>query len=86
MVIKKVVWVNGFETTFKKIKDKVTKERKRITKQIEKIITNPHIGKPLSYSHKGERRVRIGSYRLTYAVEGETLYLLRFEHRGGVYN
>jgi addiction module RelE/StbE family toxin len=83
VVIREVIRTKGFEASFKKIKDKKTKER--VVKQIEKIIHNPSIGKPLRYSLKGEQNVRIKPYRLIYKVEGETLYLLRFFHRGKGY-
>lgn len=83
-MVKRVVWAADFEATFRKIKDKATKEK--ITKQIEKVISNPEVGKPLSHSHRGERRIRLGSYRLIYAVEGETLYILSFRHRKEVYD
>lgn len=83
-MVKGVVWTADFETTFKKIKDKATK--KKIIKQIEKVVSNPEVGKPLSYSYRGERRIRLGSYRLIYAVEGETLYILSFKHRKEVYD
>ena len=79
MVIKEVIWTRKFETSFKKIKDKRAKER--IIKQIERIIADPSVGKPLRYSLKGERSVRITPYRLIYKVEGDKLYLLRFFHR-----
>lgn len=39
------------------------------------------MGKPLRYGLKGEWSVRISSYRLIYAVQGDRLILLRFEHR-----
>ena len=82
-MIKEVIWTKKFETSFKKIKDKRTK--KRIIKQIERIIADPRVGKPLRYSLKGERSMRITPYRLIYKVEGDKLYLLRFFHRGKGY-
>jgi mRNA-degrading endonuclease RelE of RelBE toxin-antitoxin system len=79
VVIKEVIWTKGFETSFKKIRDKKTKER--IIKQIEKIIDDPRVGKPLRHGLKGEQSVRIKPHRLIYKVEDEKLYLLRFFHR-----
>lgn len=43
------------------------------------------MGKPLRYGLKGEWSVRISSYRLIYAVQGDRLILLRFEHRKEAY-
>ena len=79
MVIREVIWTKKFETSFKRIRDKRTKDR--IIKQIERIIADPGVGKPLRYSLKGERSVRIPPYRLIYKVEVGRLYLLRFFHR-----
>ncbi len=79
----KLLWTQKFEQDFKHLKEPVTRER--ILKQIRKIAERPEIGKPLRYSLKGERTVYIKPYRLIYSVQGETLILLRFEHRKEVY-
>lgn len=79
MPVKAVVWVREFECDFKAIRDTATRER--LKKRIEKIINSPDSGKPLRYHLKGEREVYVPPFRLIYSVEGETLYLLRFEHR-----
>ncbi len=81
--IRNVVWTEKFEREFRKLKDKAFKGRVR--KMIEEIIGTPEIGKPLRLELKGERSIRIPPYRLIYAAEGDTLYLLRVEHRKAVY-
>ena len=53
-----------FEELFKKIKDKSFKEK--VKKQIQKIIENPEIGKPMMYARKGTREVYISPFRLSY--------------------
>jgi mRNA-degrading endonuclease RelE of RelBE toxin-antitoxin system len=53
-----------FEKTIKKLKDNLVKER--IKKQIEKIINNPEVGKPMKYSRINTREVYISPYRLSY--------------------
>lgn len=83
MVIRHIERSPTFEKNLKSIRDQVTKER--IKKAIRKIIDNPEVGKPLQYGRRGERRVRIGPYRLIYAVIGDTLFLLDFMHREGGY-
>ena len=83
MVISSIVLTQKYEKDIKHIKEQDTKEK--IKKQIQKIIENPEIGRPLQYSLKGERTIYIKPYRLIYAVEGNTLILLRFEHRKEVY-
>ena len=81
--IKEIVWTKKFEQEFKKIKNRATQDK--IEKQIRKIKNNPNFGKPLRYTLKGERTAYVKPYRLIYAVEGNRLILLRFEHRNHVY-
>ena len=54
-----------FMKTIAKIKDKVFKEK--IKKQIEKIIKNSIIGKPMRYSREGTRELYVSPYRVAYA-------------------
>lgn len=71
--------------TFKKdIKNIDKSKRERIKKQIEKIIENPNVGKPLKY-RRGERALYIKPFRLVYAFRGDELILLKFQHRKDVY-
>jgi mRNA-degrading endonuclease RelE of RelBE toxin-antitoxin system len=51
--------------TINKIKDSIIKEQ--VKKQINKILENPEIGKPMRYARKGTRELYIGSFRLAYA-------------------
>ncbi len=81
--IKAIVYTQKFERDVRKIRDNSVKGRLR--KQIEKIAENPEFGKPLGYGLKGEWSIRIKPYRLIYAVQGDRLILLRFEHRKEVY-
>ncbi|MDE1854077.1 MAG: type II toxin-antitoxin system RelE/ParE family toxin [Thaumarchaeota archaeon] len=82
--IKEIVYTQKFERDVKKLRDGSLKER--LGKQIRKIAEDPEIGKPLRYGLKGEWTVRIAPYRLIYAVQGDRLVLLRFEHRKSVYD
>ena len=53
-----------FIKKFSKIKDKTMKSY--LIKQIEKIIKNPEIGKPMKYQRKGTRELYVKPYRLVY--------------------
>ncbi|NMC60387.1 MAG: type II toxin-antitoxin system RelE/ParE family toxin [Candidatus Methanofastidiosa archaeon] len=79
----RVIYSKEFEQDVKKVRDNALKER--LIKQVEKIIKNPDIGKPLRYNLKGERSVYVTPYRLVYAVIDDKIYLLRFQHRVDVY-
>jgi len=48
-----------------KIKDNSTKEH--VKKQIQKIIENPEVGKPMMYDRRGTREVYVKPFRLSYA-------------------
>ncbi len=63
--------------------DKGLKER--FYKGVEKVVSNPDIGKPLQYDFKGCRRIRIDPFRIIYKVKGETIFIFAFEHRRAVY-
>ena len=82
--ITEIVYPNLFEDEASSVKDKAI--HIRLAKLIAKITANPKVGKPLRFSLKGERTAYIKPYRLIYAVDGNKLLLLRFEHRKDVYD
>ncbi|MDE1856586.1 MAG: type II toxin-antitoxin system RelE/ParE family toxin [Candidatus Micrarchaeota archaeon] len=82
--ISQIVVTEKFEHDVKKIKDRHL--RNRIDKEVQIIVENPELGKPLRYGLKGELTIRIKPYRLIYKVDGINLILLRFEHRQDVYD
>ncbi len=82
--IEEIVYTSKFERDVKRINDKGFKIK--VEKHIRKIVENPEIGKPLSYTLKGERTIRISPYRLIYAIQQKRLVLLRLEHRKEVYD
>ncbi|MDG6913298.1 MAG: type II toxin-antitoxin system RelE/ParE family toxin [Nitrososphaerota archaeon] len=84
VVVKEIVYTQKFERDVRKLRDGLVKER--LSKQIRKIAEDPEIGKPLRYGLKDEWTARIAPYRLIYAVQGDRLVLLRFEHRKSVYD
>jgi len=51
-----------------------------------RLATNPeHYGKPLRYSLKGCRSLRVGDYRVVFKVEKRTLRILAVKHRSKGY-
>ncbi|PIU61343.1 hypothetical protein COS83_04360 [archaeon CG07_land_8_20_14_0_80_38_8] len=70
-----------FEKIIKKIKDKLLKNK--ITKQINKIIENTEIGKPMKFARKGTREVYISPFRLSYAYikEKNEIIILNLYHK-----
>ena len=62
--------------------------RRRIRKAIEtKLSSNPiEFGKPLRYSFKGARRLRVGDYRVIYRLEPpDVVLIVKIGHRREVY-
>jgi mRNA interferase RelE/StbE len=53
----------------------------------EKLIEAPEIfGKPLRYSFKLLRALRVGDWRVLYRISGKTVYILAVLHRKEGYN
>lgn len=62
-------------------------EKKRIKQAIEKrLIQDPvHFGKPLHYSLKGCRRMRVGHYRVIFKLETKIILIVKIGHRKEIY-
>ena len=82
--VRGIAYTHKFEHDVRRLRDGLLKER--LEKQIRKIAESPEAGKPLRYGLKGEWAVRIQPFRLIYAVQGDRLILLRFEHRKEAYD
>jgi len=74
-----VVFDPVFEKNFKKIKDSSLKDK--IITQISKIKDNPEVGKPMRYEIKRTRELYISPFRLSYKLEGDTVYILALYHK-----
>lgn len=76
-----VEYKENFLKKISKIKHLAVKEQ--IKKQVEKILENPEIGKPMRYSRKGTREVYLKPYRLAYAYfqEEEKIIFLDIYHK-----
>ena len=52
---------------------------------IDKLIDNPLLGKPLKGELSGQRRLRVGRYRIVYAIDEQTIYIVSIDDRKDVY-
>lgn len=68
-----------FKKKFEKIKSKDIKDQ--IIKHVAKIKENPDVGKPMRYGRKGTRELYIGSFRLSYLLNGDAVYVLDLYHK-----
>jgi len=77
----RVVFTEEFKLIFSKIKDSLLKEK--IIKQVEKIKTNPEVGKPMRYNRKGTRELYIKPFRLSYSYlpDQDLVYILDIYHK-----
>lgn len=64
-------------------------DRQKIRKAIEaKLVSNPiEFGKPLQYSLKGLRRLRVGDFRIIFQIEAKTsvVLIVKIGHRREIY-
>lgn len=69
------------------IPDLPTSVSKVIKKAIEERLKVDPVGfgKPLRYSLKGHRRLRVGNYRIVYRIEAATVLIVAIKHRKDVY-
>ena len=62
-------------------------EKKRIKQAIEERLTQDPLrfGKPLRYSLKGCRRMRVGHYRIIFKLETKIILIVKIGHRKEIY-
>jgi len=77
----RVIFTEEFKLIFSRIKDNFLKDK--IIKQVEKIKTNPEVGKPMMYGRKGTRELYIKPFRLSYAylLGQDVVYILDIYHK-----
>lgn len=81
----RIVYAPEFERTLKKLKRKDRKTFSEVVSQMEKVIREPEIGKPLRYTLKSHRRVHVGSFVLVYEFHNDELRFLDFDHHDRIY-
>jgi len=60
-------------------------DRERILHQIGTTLEDPRSGEPLHGEFAGLYRLRVGDYRVIYALVGQDVLVLRIRHRGKAY-
>ena len=62
-------------------------QRRRLIAAIDRLATEPHAGSVLKGEFAGLRRIRVGSYRITYEARQQELIVLmvRVSHRKDIY-
>ena len=85
-----LVFTEEFEKNFDKLKDR--ENQRRILKKVMELKKNPNLGRMLTgiqdESFGKIYRLRIGKYRIIYAIKHETneIYLITLGHRENIYD
>lgn len=79
----KILFSKKFAKQLKKIKDWNTKSK--IVKALKQLKNKPDSGKPLSYSLKGFRSIRVGHFSIAYRIEKNRIVINCFDHRKRIY-
>lgn len=74
-----VIFDPFFKKKFQKIKDSSVKEK--IIKQLSKLKEVPETGKPMRFARKGTRELYASPFRISYKIEGSTIYILDLYHK-----
>ncbi|MFA6462057.1 MAG: type II toxin-antitoxin system RelE/ParE family toxin [Candidatus Woesearchaeota archaeon] len=64
----KIYLADEFERSFNKLDNSI---QEQIDKEIEQLVTNPYVGKPLGYSFFREKKIR--NYRIYYLIYEEEI-------------
>ena len=78
-----IIFSEEFKKEFKKIKEKAL--RMKIIKQIKKLKDNPETGKPLRYTLRNHRCLRVPPFRIIYRIEKQRIIINCFDHRNQAY-
>jgi mRNA interferase RelE/StbE len=63
-----------------------SRDRERIMRQTGATSDDPKNGEPLHGEFAGLYKLRVGEYRIVYALIGQDVLVLRIRHRGKAYS
>jgi len=75
-----------FDKKFHKLIRKNKTLEEKVLGKISDIVENPEIGVPKSYELKGLRGVHVDPFVIIYAIVGDRIVFLHFDHHDQVYN
>lgn len=82
--IKQIVYALDFGRALRRFREDKNFIR-RIESQVDKILREPAMGKPLRYTLKNRRRIHVGSFVLVYEFYNGELRFLDFDHHDKIY-
>jgi len=83
--IVRITYSTEFEKALKQLIKQDRKTFEQLENQIEKILREPQIGKPLRYTLKNRRRLHVGSFVLVYEFHRNELRFIDFDHHDKIY-
>ena len=83
--IVRITYSTDFEKALKQLIKQDRKTFEQLENQIEKILREPQIGKPLRYTLKNRRRLHVGSFVLVYEFHRNELRFIDFDHHDKIY-
>jgi len=81
----RIIYAEKFERAMRYWKKKDGRIFQSIVNQIEKIIREPEIGKPLRHALKSRRRLHVGSFVLVYEFHYDGLRFIDFDRHNRIY-
>lgn len=83
--VSKIIYSSEFERAIRKIRRQDSNTFARLENQINKVVREPNIGKPLRYTLKNRRRLHVGSFVLIYEIHNGELRFIDFDHHDKIY-
>ena len=81
----RITYSTEFEKALKQLIKQDRKTFEQLENQIEKVLREPQIGKPLRYTLKNRRRLHVGSFVLVYEFHRNELRFIDFDHHDKIY-
>ena len=81
----RIVYAEKFEWALYYWKKKDSRMFQNLVSQIDKIIREPEVGKPLRHVLKSRRRVHVDSFVLVYEFHNDQLRFIDFDHHDRIY-
>ncbi len=75
-----------FDSILRYLKKKDRAMLRELDRNVEKILREPMLGKPLRYTLRNRRRLHVaGSFVLVYEIHHQEIRLLDFDHHDRIY-
>lgn len=70
----------------KQVRKLPQREKQKIVRKLNELVTNPYLGKPLLGEYQGCYSLRAWPYRVIYQIHSNEILVLSISHRQSAYN